>query len=299
MLAIFLNRCLGHKVLGTDKTFRRFLEPGVSWSEVLNSAPVTLVPKNPLRAASSDPTSAALNALFASLPLPASSAPLQNPDQRFLDSEAFTAKFSSHLSGSLEKVNRRLMKRWNEAAADWGEMGGGMNGFALRMGEEGNGGLEEATERVGMAVDGGYTSTNVMVRLSLSPLTSRVDTDGKRGAASSVGEILHGASRRIHPVLSDHQIPPQVPTPQAPPIRTHPRAHRVEAIRPRGPRAIRTGGAEVGEGVGEGEDRCAGWVDGECCAAAWGEGECTVESEEEWRGATGSVDAYFPCCCGR
>lgn len=163
MLSVFLNRCLAHKALGADRTFRRFLEPGVSWQEVLHSPPVTLVPKNPLRGASSNPTDPILSALFASLPLPTSSAPLQIPDQRFLDSEIFTQKFSSHLSGSLEKVNRRLMKRWTEAAADWGEMGGGMNGFALRMGEEGNGGLESATEKVGMAVDGGYTTTIAMV----------------------------------------------------------------------------------------------------------------------------------------
>lgn len=163
MLSVFLNRCYAHKVIGSDRTFRRFLEPNVPWSEVLHQPPVTLVPKNPLRAPASDPTSSDLLALFASLPLPTASTPLQNPDQRFLDSEAFTAKFSAHLSGSLEKVNRRLMKRWTEAAGDWGEMGGGMNGFALRMGEDGSGGLEEATEKVGMAVDGGYTNTNAMV----------------------------------------------------------------------------------------------------------------------------------------
>lgn len=166
MLSVFLNRCLAHKVLGSDKTFRRFLEPGVPWSEILHSPPVTLVPKNPLRGAASDPTDVKLSALFATLPLPAPSTPLHSPDQRFLDSEVFTNKFSAHLSGSLEKVNRRLMKRWTEAASDWGEMGGGMNGFALRMGEEGNGGLELATEKVGMAVDGGYTTTNAMVRFS-------------------------------------------------------------------------------------------------------------------------------------
>lgn len=165
MLSVFLNRCLVHKIIGANPTFRRFLEPTVPWSEVLHSPPLTLLPKNPLRAASSDPTNPELAALFQSLPLPpSSSAPLLHPDSRFLDSEAFTAKFSSHLSGSLEKVNRRLMKRWHDAAADWGEMGGGMNGFALRMGEEGNGGLEEATEKVGMAVDGGFISTGVMVR---------------------------------------------------------------------------------------------------------------------------------------
>ncbi|KAM0749327.1 PX-domain-containing protein [Meredithblackwellia eburnea MCA 4105] len=171
MLGVFLNRVLAHKVLGSDPTFRRFLEPNVPWSEIIHQPPVTLVPKNPLRAPSSDPTNPDLLALFASLPLPPSGTPLQNPDQRFLDSEAFTAKFSSHLSGSMEKVNRRLVKRWSDAAADWGEMGGGMNGFALRMGEDGSGGLEEAIEKCGMAVDGGFTNTNAMLQAWESTFT--------------------------------------------------------------------------------------------------------------------------------
>lgn len=168
MLAVFLNRTLAHKVLGTDKTFRRFLNPEFGWNDVLHSPPVTLVPKNPLKAPASDPTDPDLLALFSTLPVPPTSASLHTPDQRFLDSEAFTAKFSAHLSGSMEKVNRRLMKRWTEAANDWGEMGGGMNGFALRMGEDGQGGLDEATEKVGMAVDSGFTETNTMVSCSLA-----------------------------------------------------------------------------------------------------------------------------------
>ena len=60
------------------------------------------------------------------------------------------------------------MKRWNDLGGDWSEMGGGMNGFALRMGEDGQGGLDEATEKVGMAVDAGYTLTNAMVSVSYS-----------------------------------------------------------------------------------------------------------------------------------
>lgn len=79
----------------------------------------------------------------------------------------------------MEKVNKRLMKRWTDAAGDWSEMGGGMNGFALRMGEEdgGNGGLDEATEKVGMAVDAGYTLTNSMVRLGLYSLSQSLEAD--------------------------------------------------------------------------------------------------------------------------
>ncbi|BGP41572.1 Sorting nexin, cytoplasm-to-vacuole targeting pathway/endosomal sorting [Rhodotorula kratochvilovae] len=163
MLGTFLNRTLEHRALGQDRVFRRFLDPETPWVDVLHSPPVTLVPKNPLRAPASDPTDPDLLALFANLPLPSSSATLTHPDQRFLDSEVFTNKFSAHLSGSMEKVNRRLMKRWTDAAGDWGEMGGGLNGFALRMGEDGTGGLDEATEKVGMAVDAGYTLTNAML----------------------------------------------------------------------------------------------------------------------------------------
>lgn len=162
MLSTFLNRTLLHPTLGQDRVFRRFLDPETPWHDVLHSPPVTLAPKNPLRAPAHDPTDPDMLALFANLPLPSSSATLSHPDQRFLDSEVFTNKFSTHLGGSMEKVNRRLMKRWHDAAGDWGEMGGGLNEFALRMGEDGSAGLDEATEKVGMAVDSGYTLTNTM-----------------------------------------------------------------------------------------------------------------------------------------
>lgn len=177
MLATFLNRTLLHPTLGQDRVFRRFLDPETPWHDVLHSPPVTLAPKNPLRAPAHDPTDPDLLALFANLPLPSSSATLTHPDQRFLDSEVFTNKFSSHLGGSMEKINRRLMKRWHDAASDWGEMGGGLNGFALRMGEDGSDGLDEATEKVGMAVDAGYTLTNAMVSvicLRLSHLSRKL-----------------------------------------------------------------------------------------------------------------------------
>ncbi|GAA5990219.1 hypothetical protein JCM10908_005879 [Rhodotorula pacifica] len=163
MLGTFLNRTLLHPTLGQDRVFRRFLDPETPWHDVLHSPPVTLAPKNPLRGPAHDPTDPDLLALFANLPLASSSATLTHPDQRFLDSEVFTNKFSSHLGGSMEKVNRRLMKRWHDAAGDWGEMGGGLNGFALRMGEDGSAGLDEATEKVGMAFDAGYTLTNTML----------------------------------------------------------------------------------------------------------------------------------------
>lgn len=48
--------------------------------------------------------------------MPSAAQPLRQPDQRFLESEAFTNKFEKHLSGSMEKVNRRVLKRWSGAS---------------------------------------------------------------------------------------------------------------------------------------------------------------------------------------
>ena len=81
-------------------------------SEVLHTPPLSLVPKNILKAPAHNPTEAEPSPAYAALPSPSAAAPLRHPDQRFLDSEAFTNKFSSHLGGTMEKVTRRTLKRW-------------------------------------------------------------------------------------------------------------------------------------------------------------------------------------------
>ncbi|CAH7674126.1 hypothetical protein BY996DRAFT_4544388, partial [Phakopsora pachyrhizi] len=163
MLAVFLNRLVRHPVLGREKILWRFLSEDLAWSEVLHQPPLTTLPKNPLRAPAHNPADSDLQALFSHLPVPSSSsAPLQDPDQRFLDSEVFTQKFSSHLTGSLEKINRRLMKRWNEHAVDQAELGGILNGFALV--EEAAEATGTAIERTGQAVDATYIATNAMLQ---------------------------------------------------------------------------------------------------------------------------------------
>lgn len=177
MLAVFLNRVVRHPVLGREKIFWRFLTEDVPWSEVLRQSPLTHLPKNPLRAPSHDPANQALQALYSHMPVPSSSStPLQEPDQRFLDSEVFTQKFSTHLTGSLEKVNRRLMKRWGEYAADNAELGGVLNGFALVEGSapgDGTLAMQEsaeaasaAVEKTGQATDAAFVATNAMVSLT-------------------------------------------------------------------------------------------------------------------------------------
>lgn len=84
-------------------------------SEVLNSPPVSTIPKDILKAPPHHPVDPNPPPAYQVLPHPSPAQSLRNPDQRFLDSEAFTNKFAGHLSGPLEKVTRRTMKRWSGA----------------------------------------------------------------------------------------------------------------------------------------------------------------------------------------
>lgn len=190
MLSIFLNRCGRHPIIGEERVFQRFLEPNLPWSEVLHAPPVTLLPKNILKASARTPADPSTSALYSALPGPSSTSgggstsgfgpALQEPDQRFLDSEVFTNKFSNHLAGSMEKINRRMMKRWSELSADYAELGAVMNGFSLNEGSNSGSGsaianiqgeqernavdtLARAIESTGQAIDSTYLNSNAMV----------------------------------------------------------------------------------------------------------------------------------------
>lgn len=192
MLTVFLNRIGRHPILSEERVFQKFLEPNVPWPEVLHAPPVTLLPKNVLKASARTPADPSTSALYTSLPGPSSGSAtgsasgygqaLQEPDQRFLDSEVFTNKFSAHLSGHMEKVNRRLMKRWSELSGDYAELGAVFNGFSLNEGSAtGNGyiasmqgeeeqraveSLSRAIEGTGQAIDSTYLHSNKMVSRS-------------------------------------------------------------------------------------------------------------------------------------
>lgn len=76
MLAVFLNRCRKMRDVLDDGVFWRFLDPNVSWNEVLHAPPVANIPKNVLKAPPLDaanPTQA-----HSYLPVPAASAKLKS-----------------------------------------------------------------------------------------------------------------------------------------------------------------------------------------------------------------------------
>ncbi|KAJ7880313.1 hypothetical protein B0H14DRAFT_2707385 [Mycena olivaceomarginata] len=160
MLQTFLNRVARHPILSNDHVFHRFLDGEVSWSEVLNSPPLSLLPKNILKAPSHNPTDQNASPAYAALPNPSAAHPLRNPDQRFLDSEAFTSKFANHVSGPMEKVTRRTLKRWSDQAQDHADLGAALNGFSLHESGE----LSGAIEKTGQAVDATYVSTTKLLQ---------------------------------------------------------------------------------------------------------------------------------------
>ncbi|KIJ55351.1 hypothetical protein M422DRAFT_23949 [Sphaerobolus stellatus SS14] len=154
MLQTFLNRVARHPILSHELIFHKFLDGNTSWSEVLHSAPLSLLPKNILKAPAHDPTDLS-NPAYNALPVPSVAQSLRHPDQRFLDSEAFTNKFAGHLGGPMEKITRRTMKRWTEYSADHADLGGILNGFSLSE----SGALAASIEKTGQAIDATYMST--------------------------------------------------------------------------------------------------------------------------------------------
>ncbi|CAZ84990.1 unnamed protein product [Tuber melanosporum] len=162
MLGVFLNRCARMRKIREDSVFQRFLDPNASWSEVLHSAPISNLPKQHLRAPPLNPSSPSPAHQF--LPLPSASAKLKNTsisppsssyDPYFNSYESSTRVYESLLTGSIERVNRRILKRLSELSIDYHELGARYNAFSLSE----SGDLASAIEKIGQAVDSSYIAT--------------------------------------------------------------------------------------------------------------------------------------------
>ncbi|KAI0476757.1 hypothetical protein F4859DRAFT_61188 [Xylaria cf. heliscus] len=189
MLAVFLNRCRRMDQVREDGILWKFLDPNVSWNEVLHSHPLSSIPKSILKAPPLDtanPTPA-----HAYLPVPSSSAKLKNtansspapvfdgpstvasqvlrrfpPDARdlsehdldpyFIAFESSIKELENALMGPMEKVNRRTLSHLSALGTDLSDLGAKFNAFAL---SEPSASLAAAIERVGQASDSSYIAT--------------------------------------------------------------------------------------------------------------------------------------------
>ncbi|KAK9766393.1 Sorting nexin, cytoplasm-to-vacuole targeting pathway/endosomal sorting [Basidiobolus ranarum] len=159
LLQSFLNRVAEHPILSHEHVFHRFLE-NVSWAEVLNSPPLSNLPKNSLQTPPSPVVSSHSQAGSSPLPTPSSLQQLKKPDPRFLECELYTNRFSNHIT-ALEKTQKRVTKKLGDLANDFAELGAVFNGFSLNEVDS----LANALERIGQAVDAAFMSTGSMVTI--------------------------------------------------------------------------------------------------------------------------------------
>ncbi|KAI1261124.1 hypothetical protein F5Y18DRAFT_402656 [Xylariaceae sp. FL1019] len=189
MLAVFLNRCRRMEQVREDGILWRFLDPNVSWNEILHSHPLSSIPKSILKAPPLDTANPTLAHSY--LPVPGSSAKLKSPvnpppapvfegtntfasqvlrrfppdthdlseqelDPYFIAFEASIKELETALTGPMEKVNRRTLSHLSSLAGDLSDLGAKFNAFAL---SEPSGALAAAIERVGQAADSSYIAT--------------------------------------------------------------------------------------------------------------------------------------------
>ncbi|KAK0343861.1 Sorting nexin, cytoplasm-to-vacuole targeting pathway/endosomal sorting [Friedmanniomyces endolithicus] len=196
MLATFLNRCRRMKEVSADGVWWRFLDPNVSWSEVLHAHPASSIPKNNLRAPPLDPANP--TPAHAWLPVPSQNAKLRSsstsssgtpsspPAQSVLPSaaahtqpqiqyarfpptadnlaeadldpyfssfEASGKELETLLTGSMEKVNQRLLRHLYSLGDDLMDLGARYNAFSL---SEQSLSVAHAIEKTGQACDFTY-----------------------------------------------------------------------------------------------------------------------------------------------
>lgn len=197
MLATFLNRCRKMDVVREDGVWWRFLDPNVSWSEVLHSHPAASIPKQILKAPPLDPANPTQGHQY--LPVPSQNAKLRSsssasasgtpsspPPQSTMPSAAShttpqiqyvrfpptaqnlseneldpyfstfennTKELETLLTGSMEKVNQRLLRHLYSLGDDLMDLGARYNAFSL---SEQSQSVATAIEKAGQACDFTY-----------------------------------------------------------------------------------------------------------------------------------------------
>ncbi|OAQ31512.1 PX-domain-containing protein [Linnemannia elongata AG-77] len=183
MLQKFLNRLAKHEILSYEHVFHRFLETGVSWTELMHCPPISTLPKNALNATLTASSSSAnlLRQGYDQPPSPSASSQsspggtgttghpggvppqiLREPNPRFIDSEVFTQKFSNQLSGSMDRSQKKVVRKLGEIANDNSDLGATLNGFSLN--ESDCVPLANAIEKIGQAVDSSFMATTALMQ---------------------------------------------------------------------------------------------------------------------------------------
>lgn len=132
------------------------------------SPPLSHLPKNILKAPPNNPASAHEDLSYLNLPIPAhtskASKTATDPvSTRLLQVEKLSKEFEAILSTTLEKTNRRILKRFNDLSTDYNELGANYNAFSLSEAPQ----VAGSIEKLGQASDETYLAmANLAYNLS-------------------------------------------------------------------------------------------------------------------------------------
>ncbi|EEB07748.2 sorting nexin Snx41 [Schizosaccharomyces japonicus yFS275] len=153
MLQTFLLNVYQHPVLGQSQVFRDFLSRNVSWNEVLANPPISLLPKNILKASPRDPASQEEMDIYTHLPVPSVNLLPKNAydaeSQYFIQQEEDLKTLSQHLANHVSRSNNQLLSTYTRLSSLFSELGAELN--ALSLPESGL--LLACLERTGQACD--------------------------------------------------------------------------------------------------------------------------------------------------
>ncbi|ODV92969.1 hypothetical protein CANCADRAFT_95560 [Tortispora caseinolytica NRRL Y-17796] len=191
MLTVFLNRCLRNPRIRGCSVFQRFLDPNVSWSEVLNDSPVIDLPKSVLKAPPTQPWNPTPAHQY--LPIPSGSSKKVVADPSFVAMEENSKEYEAVISNGLEKVNRRLLKHLRSLSTDLSALGAAYNAYSL---SESIPDVSAALERTGQAVDSGFLNTKELVD-SLSSSFSEPLAESAQMATATRSVLRYARQRQL------------------------------------------------------------------------------------------------------
>lgn len=160
MLSVFLKRLLEIDQVRESRIYQSFLDPNANWSEVLNSPPITDIPKNILQADPLDPAHS--SAAHSYLPIPSSTVIVvkeTEENKHFNEVEANAKEYESVISNGIDKANKRIVKHLGDMTAEFSEAGAGFNSFSLQE----NGKLASTLEKIGQVHDNCFLTTETLV----------------------------------------------------------------------------------------------------------------------------------------
>lgn len=171
MLSSFLNGCMNIPNIKNSIVWTKFLDPTVSWIEVLNSPPVSILPSSSLLAPPLNPTKP--SPLHLLLPIPQSGT-IHNFKPREEDREVskefkeFEQIFKVYKSYTipLSKSVKKQKRHFKGLVKDLGELGAYYNAFSL----EDNFNLSTGIEKTGQAIDVNFINSEAFAFKILTTL---------------------------------------------------------------------------------------------------------------------------------